>query len=423
MKVCLINYRYFVSSGPERYLFGVKDLLEERGHEVIPFSVRYRANEPTPWAEYFVEPIAGDDEIRFRQHSWSPASVRRALERAFYSREVYDALSAEIRAAKPDAAYVLHYMRKLSPAVLQALYDHRVPTAVRFSDFAMVCPQAHMVLHDQICELCVGGSLWPSVRYRCVQGSLGASAVNALAMYYAARKGYFGYVDAFVCPSEIMRQKMIEGGMPAARLRLLPTFVKPRAMRPFAERKRRICFAGRVERIKGVHVLLAAFDQLQRRGVATDVELIVAGDLDTPCGRDLQARLRRWPIRGVTLAGQIPGADVFELLESSLFSVVPSMWYENSPNSLLESLACGTPVIASDLGSMRDCLQGTGAGILCRPGDAAALAAAIETALGDATALEEMGRRAHALAASRHSPKAHADALLDLLKGLRFVAR
>ena len=156
--------------------------------------------------------------------------------------------------------------------------------------------------------------------------------------------------------------------MPAARLRLLPTFVKPRTMRPFAERRRRICFAGRVERIKGVHVLLAAFDQLQRRGVATDVELVIAGDLDTPCGRDIQARLRRWPIRGVTLAGQLDGADVLELLESSLLSVVPSLWYENSPNSLLESLACGTPVIACDLGSMRDALQDTGAGLLCAPG-------------------------------------------------------
>ena len=190
-------------------------------------------------------------------------------------------------------------------------------------------------------------------------------------------------------------------------------------MRPFAERERRICFAGRVERIKGVHVLLAAFDELQRRGVATDVELVIAGDLDTPCGRDIQARLRRWPIRGVTLTGQIGGADVLELLESSLLSVVPSMWYENLPNSLLESLACGTPVIACDLGSMRDSLAGTGAGILCRPGDAIDLAAAIETALGDATALEEMGRRAHALAATRHSPETHAESLVELLRGLR----
>ena len=71
MKICLVNYRYFVSSGPERYMFAVKWLLEERGHEVIPFSVRYRQNDPSPWERYFAPPIAGDDEVVFRQHSWS----------------------------------------------------------------------------------------------------------------------------------------------------------------------------------------------------------------------------------------------------------------------------------------------------------------------------------------------------------------
>ena len=59
MKICLINYRYFVSSGPERYLFGLKRLLEQRGHEIVPFSVRYRANEASPYSGYFVEPLAG----------------------------------------------------------------------------------------------------------------------------------------------------------------------------------------------------------------------------------------------------------------------------------------------------------------------------------------------------------------------------
>ena len=63
VKICLVDYRYFVSSGPERYMFAVKTLLEARGHEVIPFSVRYRQNDPSPWERYFVPPIAGDDEI------------------------------------------------------------------------------------------------------------------------------------------------------------------------------------------------------------------------------------------------------------------------------------------------------------------------------------------------------------------------
>ena len=90
-----------------------------------------------------------------------------------HSREVYDALSRELRDARPDVAYVLKYERKLSPSVLAALHDHGVPIVVRLSDFAMVCPQQHLVRDDKVCELCVGRRPWPSVRFRCVQGSFG----------------------------------------------------------------------------------------------------------------------------------------------------------------------------------------------------------------------------------------------------------
>ena len=414
MKICLVNYRYFVSSGPERYLFAVKPLLEARGHEVIPFSVRYRQNDASPWERYFAPPIAGDDEVVFRQHSWSASSVRRALERAFSSREVYDALSRELRDARPDVAYVLKYERKLSPSVLTALHDHGVPIVVRLSDFAMVCPQQHLVRDDHICELCVGRRPWPSVLYRCVQGSFGASAVNALAMEYARYKGFYGFVDAFVAPSDIMRQKMVQGGLPAAKIRHLPTFVKARPARATAAREQRICYVGRVERIKGIEVLLDAVEVLRRGGAGHDVEVVIAGDMSTPTGEAIRARLRERPIPGVTLPGQLDEAAVMELLQSSMASVVPSLWYENMPNSLLESLACGTPVIASDLGSMHDILDGTGAGLLFRVGDPVALADALRTVLA-APCAETTGERAQTVVRERHDPDRHVDALVDLL--------
>ena len=417
MKICVVNYRYFVSSGPERYMFAVKALLEARGHEVVPFSVRYRQNEPSPWERYFVPPIAGDDQILFRQHSWSASSVRRALARAFYSREVYDALSAELRDARPDVAYVLHYMRKLSPAVLAALRDHGVPIVVRFSDFAMVCPQQHLVRDGRVCELCIGRRPWPSVRYRCVQGSLGASAVNLAAMEYARQRGFFDLVDTFVAPSEIMRQKMVEGGLPAAKIKTLATFVKPRPQRRCTLRKRRLCYVGRIDKVKGIEVLLDAVELLHRDGFARDVEVVIAGDASSPTGDAIRARLRERPIPGVTLPGQLDEDAVIELFESSLASVVPSLWYENMPNSLLESLSCGTPVIASDLGSMHDIIHDTGAGLLFPVGDAAALAEALKTALAEPCA-ETMGERAEELVKERHDPDRHVDALIDLLQGV-----
>ncbi len=413
MRISLVHYRYFVSSGPERYMFSVTGLLERLGHEVIPFSVRYRKNEPTPWARHFVPPIAGDDEITFRQHSWSPASVRRALERAFFSREVYDAYSRQLDEVRPDVALVLCYIRKMSPSVLAALHAHDVPIVVRFSDFAMVCPQPHMIRDDRVCELCVHRGLWPSVRHRCVQGSLGASAVNAAAMWWGRRRGYFDLVDAFICPSDIMRRKMAEGGLPAAKLHHLPTFVRPQEPRPFAERRRRICFVGRVQPIKGLDTLLDALEIARRRGWAGDLETVIAGDAGTPAGEALRARLAACPIPGVRLAGQLREDEILELLQSSMLSVAPSLWYENTPNALLESLACGTPVVASDLGSLHEMLAGTGAGLLFTPGDPVALARALEKVLTGAD-LAEMSRRAHALARERYSPDVHLGALLDL---------
>ena len=414
MRICLVNYRYFVSSGPERYLFAVKRLLEERGHEVVPFSVRYRQNEPSPWERYFVPPIAGDDEIMFRQHTWSVSAVRRAVARAFSSREVYDALSRELHDARPDVAYVLKYERKLSPSVLTALHDHGVPIVVRLSDFALVCPQQHLVRDDRVCELCVGRRPWPSVRYRCVQGSFGASAVNALAMEYARHKGFLDLVDAFVAPSDIMRQKMVQGGLPAAKIHQIATFVNARPGPVGASRGRRICYVGRVERIKGIDVLLDAVEVLRRGTEGHDVEVVIAGDMSTPTGEAIRARLRERPIPGVTLSGQLDEAAVTELLQSSRASVVPSLWYENLPNSLLESLACGTPVIASDLGSMHDILDGTGAGLLFRAGDPVALADALRTVLASPCA-ETMRERAQALVTEGHDPDRHVNALIDLL--------
>ena len=195
---------------------------------------------------------------------------------------------------------------------------------------------------------------------------------------------------------------------------MLPTFVKARPARAAAAREQRICFVGRVERIKGIDVLLDAVELLRRGGVGHDVEVVIAGDLSTPTGKAIRARLRERPIAGVVLRGQLDEAAVIELLQSSMVSVVPSLWYENMPNALLESLACGTPVIASDLGSMHDLLYGTGAGLLFRAGDPVALAEALRTALAPPCA-ETMGEQAQTLARERHDPDHHVDALLELL--------
>ncbi len=417
MKICLINYRYFVSSGTERYLFGVTQLLEDLGHEVIPFSVTYPWNEPTPWARYFVPPIGDPEAVYFRQHRWRPRTVKRALERSIYSREVYRSLSALLRDSRPDVALVLHYARKLSPSVLVALADHGVPMVSRLSDFVMVCAQPHLVRDGRICELCVGRGPWPGVWHRCVKGSLAASAVDACATVVARAGGMFDKIDAFVAPSTIMKEKMTQGGWPAAKIRVVPTFVEPRTVRPMAGRDERICYVGRIDGPKGLDVLVAAFQEVRRRS-HPDLRLAIAGNVDTPDARKILAALGDAALTGVDFPGHLDRDGLDRLLSSSLLSVVPSLWYENLPNALLESLACGTPVVASDIGSLREALAGSGAGLLFRTGDATDLARVLSRALEQRAELTAMGEEAAALARSRYSPGRHAADLVALLEDL-----
>ena len=417
MKICLVNYRYFVSSGTERYMFGVTRLLEGLGHEVIPFSVTYPWNEATPWSRYFVPPIGDPEEVYFGEHRWRPRTVKRALERSVYSREVYRALAALLRDSRPDVALVLHYVRKLSPSVLVALADHGVPMVSRLSDFVMVCAQPHLVRDGRICEQCIGRGPWPGVWHRCVKGSLPASAVDACAGVVGRATGMFDRIDAFVAPSTIMKQKMAEGGWPAGKIRVVPTFVEPRAVRPTAGREKRICYVGRIDGPKGLDVLVNAFQQVRSRG-HLDLRLAIAGNVDTPDARNILAAMGDRSLVGVEFPGHLDRTGLDELLSSSLLSVVPSLWYENLPNALLESLACGTPVVASDIGSLSEALGGTGAGALFRPGDAGDLARVLLQTVEGRDDLSAMGTAAAALARTRYAPERHAETLVALLEDL-----
>lgn len=143
MKILIIHYRYFISGGPERYLFNLKELLENKGHKVIPFSIKYDKNLYSEYDRYFATPLSNKSEIFFRDQTWNIKTLIKTLERTFYSPEVYKKLKKLIIDTKPKIAIVLQFNRKLSPSVLSALYDTNLPFAVRLSDYGMICANAH----------------------------------------------------------------------------------------------------------------------------------------------------------------------------------------------------------------------------------------------------------------------------------------
>jgi glycosyltransferase involved in cell wall biosynthesis len=118
-----------------------------------------------------------------------------------------------------------------------------------------------------------------------------------------------------------------------------------------------------------------ALDVLQRvQYHYPDATLRMAGDGDMK--QELQAAIAQQQIRGVTLLGHISGQELIrEYDEASIF--INTTNYDNQPRSILEAMACGLPVVSTDVGGIPYMLEPGRHAVLVPPSDADAMTTAI----------------------------------------------
>jgi glycosyltransferase involved in cell wall biosynthesis len=133
-----------------------------------------------------------------------------------------------------------------------------------------------------------------------------------------------------------------------------------------------VVFAGRLTEEKGIVVLLEAARLL----IDAEVKIVIAGSgpVESTCRQIINDQ----QLHHVSMVGWQDSAAIDRLIQSSQALLMPSIWYENAPMSVYESLALGTPVIASELGGLPELIESGVNGYLFPAGDATQLAAAIQ---------------------------------------------
>jgi len=166
----------------------------------------------------------------------------------------------------------------------------------------------------------------------------------------------------------------------------------------------RVLFVGRLESLKGFDVFVKALNQIAITKM--QIEVLVIGD-DTQGSPDGDSYVE-WARRQLyhqsvkfTYMGSLDRSLLPSLYQSAAVTVIPSQW-ESFPYSALESMACGTPCIASNIGGLPEAIGDCG--ILISPGDPAALAHNIKMLLGDKAHCLELGHRARARMVDLFSP-------------------
>jgi glycosyltransferase involved in cell wall biosynthesis len=243
------------------------------------------------------------------------------------------------------------------------------------------------------------------VRHRCIQDSV---LLSSLIMVESAVHKLLGLyrrnLDRIVVPSRFYREKLMEWGWPAEQLVHIPNFI---AAGDFVADYRPgdyFLYFGRLAPEKGVDKLIAA-------AVASGVQVKIAGSGHA----EGDLRVLAGEADNVEFLGYRSGAALWELVRGSRAVVLPSQWYENAPLSILESFACGKPVIGARIGGIVELVREGETGFLFAHDDVADLAdRLLAVAAMPADAVRDLGARARELVATEFTREHYVDAILAL---------
>lgn len=409
MKILLVNYRYFISGGPEKYMFNIKNILEKNGHEVIPFSIHSNKNVETKYSKYFVEPIGDRNATYFEECKKTPKVIWQMISRSVYSFEVKRAIQKEIKEVKPDIVYIIHYVNKLSPSVIRGAKQLGIPVVLRLSDYFLLCPRFDFMYQKQICEDCLSKGYRTCIKRKCVKGSLFASVIRVLSMKVHKAIHIYNDIDAFITPSEFLKKKLIKNGFDENKIHCIPTFTFSKSRVDESTMGEYGLYFGRITEEKGVETVIKAYEMLP------EYKVKIMGDDTTEEAQRLKEYVKEHQLDNIEFLGFKGGTELEEIIKRAKFTLIPSIWYDNLPNTALESFQYSKPVIASNIGSLPELVIDKYNGYLFEPGNYKQLAEKIKE-FDDEDKVKIMGENSRSRLEDRFAAKTHYDNLLKIFQ-------
>lgn len=374
MKILVLHSHYQQPGGEDECFRAELELLRSHGHDVVAYERR-------------------NDEIR----ELTPINLAAA---SIWSSRSYRDITRCIAAEKPEVMHCHNVFPLISPAVYYAAHHSGVPVVQTLHNYRLLCPNALLFREGKPCEECLSKPLaWPGVAHRCYRGSrvLSLGVASMLAVHRSLGT-WQRHIDVFFALSQFSRGKFIEGGLPAARIRVKPNFL-PNDPGIGAGDGGYAIFVGRLSPEKGLRTLLQAWQSI-------DLPLKIVGDGPLMELKDSVA------LGGpIEFLGRQSSERVLQLIKAARLLVAPSACYENSPLAVLESFACGTPVLCSDLGAFQELVRNDSTGLRFAPGDASDLADKANALLRDGDRLNAM----RGMARREYETKYTADASYRLL--------
>lgn len=365
LKILQVNKFHFLKGGSERHVFDLSHKLREAGHEVIHFSMNDSRN---------LLDKKGERSYFIRKVDYGKFNLKNIV-KLFYNRDAVLQIKKIIEEEKPDIVHLHNFAHQFSPAIISTIKKYNIPIVQTLHDYKIVCPNYKLYSKNEFCYRCKNGAYYKCLVRKCMKDSYLKSLLACLEAYYTRFIKTYQKIDYFIAPSNYMKNRVVEAGYDPDRIAVLYNFVNLPKLTSLKNIKKADYFLyfGRLSEEKGLSLLLDSFAELQDKKVK--LKIVGLG----PLYNKIKEKIVKMNLeKRVELLGYKKGTELEFLIDASFAVILPSLWPENMPYSLLEAMSRGKTIIASKSGGMAELIIDGENGFIFKKGDKEALKVKME---------------------------------------------
>ena len=295
---------------------------------------------------------------RENEYLWQQSFGNAFLLKAANRYAIWNDFRPMIRALKPTVVNLHHYIH-LGIELLRMIKaeDPSIRIVFTLHEYMAICHQQGQMVKRGSNKLCFRSSIEDCNR---------CFPEFSKEQFWLRRSfivQHFDYVDHFVSPSHFLKQRYVEWGIPDEKISVIENGQSPEPKLPprtiaEGETRNRIAFFGQINPFKGIDLLLEALLSMKKKERQSMVIEIHGANFEYQLD-DFKTRVKEMADKlikeGVLRwVGPYEPSQITERMRNVDWVIVPSIWWENSPMVIQEAFVCGRPVIAADIGGMKE---------------------------------------------------------------------
>jgi glycosyltransferase involved in cell wall biosynthesis len=357
MKILLVNDYGSIVGGVEVCVYKLMRNLEKKGHEVKLFSG-----------------IAAKKTI-IRSYLISLYNIKKKME-----------ISKTLEDFKPDVVQCHNIFGFLSPSILSEIKKRDIPLVMKLEDVRLFCPKNDLIFQAKTpCKYGYSSKCISTACFlKCSPFREKAHSTMNLGKIKIYRSLIKKHVDVFVSPSEFLARwayNFFKKDIVLIRNSVELPEIKYKAINS----PKKALFVGRLTRQKGLADLLSAFKMVSSELNNLQLDIVGEGPFRKEIEKDIG--------KNVYLHGFVRCPDEMnKYYQEASVLLLPSLSPENSPLTIVESMANGTPVITTNIGGQADLVRDNYNGFQAKPRNPKDLAQKLKIILENEKLREKMSK-------------------------------